>query len=82
MPLRQVILSQVKETTFISEPVFSTFAYAWTKNNFTQLQWRGVMVSMLVSSTIDRGFELKSDQTKDCKISIFCFRTKTCSTNK
>jgi post-segregation antitoxin (ccd killing protein) len=33
----------------------------------------GVMVSGLVSSTIDREFEPRSDQTQDYKIGICCF---------
>ena len=35
----------------------------------------GVMVSVLVSSTGDREFEPRSDQTKDYKIGICCFST-------
>ena len=31
------------------------------------------MVSVLVSSVVDRGFELRSGQTKDYKIGICCF---------
>ena len=36
------------------------------------------MVSVLASSVgvVDRGFELRSDQTKDNKIDICCFSTK------
>ena len=34
------------------------------------------MVSMLAWSTIDRGFEPRSDQTKDYKIGICCFSGK------
>jgi hypothetical protein len=34
------------------------------------------MVSVLASSAVDRGFELRSGQTKDYKISICCFSTK------
>ena len=34
------------------------------------------MVSMLAWSTIDRGFEPRSDQTKDYKIGIRCFSGK------
>ena len=34
------------------------------------------MVSMLASSTVDRGFEPLSCQTKDYKIGICCFSTK------
>ena len=36
----------------------------------------GVMVSVLASSTVDRGFEPRSDETKDYKISICCFSTE------
>jgi len=34
------------------------------------------MVSVLASSAVDRGFEPRSDQTKDCKIGICCFSAK------
>ena len=36
----------------------------------------GVMVSVLASSAVDRGFKPRSGQTKDHKIGIFCFSTK------
>ena len=36
----------------------------------------GVMVSVLASSVVDRGFEPRSGQTKDYKIGICCFSTK------
>jgi len=31
---------------------------------------------MLASSAVDRGFEPRSGQTKDCKIGICCFHAK------
>ena len=34
------------------------------------------MVSMLASSAVDRGFELRSGQTKDYEIDICCFSAK------
>jgi hypothetical protein len=34
------------------------------------------MVSVLASSEVDRGFELRSDQTKDYKIGICCFSAR------
>ena len=34
------------------------------------------MVSMLTSSVVDRGFDLRSGQTKDYKIGVCCFSTK------
>jgi hypothetical protein len=34
------------------------------------------MVSMLVSTTVNRGFELRSGQTKDYQIGICCFSAK------
>ena len=36
----------------------------------------GVMISVVTSSAGDRGFEPRSDQTKDYKISIYCFSAK------
>ena len=36
----------------------------------------GVMVNMLASSAVDRGFEPRSGQTKDFKIDICCFSAK------
>jgi hypothetical protein len=32
------------------------------------------MVSVLVTSVVDRGFEPRSGQTKDYKIGIYCFK--------
>ena len=34
------------------------------------------MVSVLASSAVDRGFKPRSGQTKDYKISIYCFSAK------
>jgi hypothetical protein len=34
------------------------------------------MVSVLASTAVDRGFEPRSDKTKDYKIGICCFSTK------
>jgi hypothetical protein len=34
------------------------------------------MVSVLASSTVDRGFEPRSGQTKDYKLGICCFSAK------
>ena len=36
----------------------------------------GVMVSVLASSVVDRGFEPRSGQAKDYKIGICCFSAK------
>jgi hypothetical protein len=36
----------------------------------------GVMVSVLASSVVDRGFGTRSGQTKDYKIGICCFSVK------
>ena len=36
----------------------------------------GVIVSVLVSSAVDRGFELRSGQIKEYKISMCCFSVK------
>ena len=42
----------------------------------------GVMVSVLASSVVDRGFEPQSGQTKDYKIDIYCFSTKNAELRK
>jgi hypothetical protein len=34
------------------------------------------MISVVTSSAGDRGFEPRSDQTKDYKISMYCFSAK------
>ena len=39
----------------------------------------GVMVNVLVSSAVDRGFEPQSGQTKDYEIGICCFSAKNAS---
>ena len=36
----------------------------------------GVMVSLIASSVVDRGFESRSDQNKDYEIGICCFSAK------
>ena len=36
----------------------------------------GVMVSVLASSAVERGFEHRSGQTKDYKIGMCCFSAK------
>ena len=36
----------------------------------------GVIISMLASSAVDRGFEPRSGQTKDYEIGICCFSAK------
>jgi hypothetical protein len=36
----------------------------------------GVMVNVLASSAVERGFEPRAGQTKDCKIGICCFSAK------
>ena len=36
----------------------------------------GIMVSVLASSVVDRGFESRSGQTNDNKIGICCFSDK------
>ena len=49
-------------------PSFFSFFIFWPFNHIS-----GVMVRVLPSSPVDRGFELRSSQTKDCKIGIRCF---------
>ena len=42
---------------------------------FIQSRISGVMVSVLASSDVDRGFEPRSGQTKDYKVGMCCFFT-------
>jgi hypothetical protein len=46
------------------------------KNSLHTNRIGGVMVSVLASSAVDRGFEPRSGQTKDYKIGICCFSAK------
>ena len=45
-------------------------------NTYNTNRIGGVMVSVLASSTVDRGFEPRSGQTKDYIIGICCFSAK------
>ena len=49
---------------------FNTFFYIYAKNVD---RIGGVMVSVLVLSAVDRGFEPRSGQTKGYAIDICCF---------
>ena len=44
--------------------------------SYSEQPQRGVMVSVLASSPVDRGFEPRSGQAKDYKISICYFSAK------
>jgi hypothetical protein len=46
------------------------------KNSLHTNRIGGVMVSVLASSAVDRGFEPRSGQTKDYEIGICCFSAK------
>ena len=48
----------------------------WFSLVFNQRRIGGVMVSVLASRAVDRGFELRSCQRKEYKIDICCFNTK------
>ena len=43
---------------------------------YTHYRIGGLMVSVLVSSAVDRGFESQLGHTKDCNISICFFSAK------
>jgi hypothetical protein len=42
----------------------------------------GVIISVLASDEVDRGFEPRSSQTKDYKIGICCFSSKYAALNR
>jgi hypothetical protein len=52
------------------------WAVSHGKTSFTEDCIGGIMVSMLASSVVGRGFKPWSGQTKDYKIGICCFSTK------
>ena len=58
--------------------VFLFGHYIVTKVHLSQVSPRigRVMVSVLVSIVVDRGFEPRSGQTKDYQIGICCFSTR------
>ena len=57
--------------------IASNFLNCLVENNATgRNQIGGIIVSMLASSAVDRGFEPRSGQTKDYKIGIYCFSVK------
>ena len=51
-------------------------SFRWILSYSLQNCIGGVMVSVLASSAVDRGFEPRSGQTKDYKIGICCFFAK------
>ena len=55
-----------------SNSIIFTFVASQTRSN----RIGGVMVLVLSSSTVDRGFEPRSGKTKDYKIGICCFFAK------
>ena len=51
-------------------------SFRWILSYSLQNRIGGVMVNVLASSAVDRGFEPRSGQTKDYKIGICCFSAK------
>ena len=61
----------------VKEGLLSYCGKVYSRGNINQKhRIGGVMVSMLVSSAVDRGFEPRSGQTKDYNIGICCFFAK------
>ena len=48
----------------------------WVRISFIENRIGGVMVNVLASSAVDRGFEPRSSHTKDYKTGIYCFFAK------
>jgi hypothetical protein len=48
----------------------------WLILSSLEIRIGGIMVSVLASSAVDRGFDTRSGQTKDYKICIYCFYAK------
>jgi hypothetical protein len=51
-------------------------SFRWILSYSLQNHIGGVIVNVLASSAVDRGFEPRSGQTKDYKIGICCFSAK------
>ena len=65
------------QTTICFHLLWSLVILKYTDRNTTNLnRIGGVMVGVLASSVVDRGFEPRSGQTKDYRIGICCFSTK------
>jgi hypothetical protein len=62
-------------TVFTISPKFCVLSVEATHTNFIK-RIIGVMVSVLASSVVDRGFEPRSGQTNDYKIYICFFSAK------
>ena len=56
---------------YLIQPLCLSVSYLKGRNSIG-----GVMVSVLASGAVDRGFELRSGQTKDYTIGIYCFSAK------
>ena len=61
---------------FVVFVVYNTMQIFFLSNSSESNCIGGVIVSVFVSSTIVRGFELQSGQTKDLKLHICCFYAK------
>ena len=62
-------------TVFTLSPKYCVLSEEATHTNFIK-RIVGVMVSVLASSVVDRGFEPRSGETKNYKIGICCFSAK------
>ena len=56
-----------------SKTTYGLYMYIQQEQN---IRIGGVMVSVLASSAVDRGFKPRSGQTKDYEIGICCFPAK------
>jgi hypothetical protein len=70
--LRMVINNDATFTWWKTKYVIIPFLLLLGQANHTG----GIMVSVLASSAVDRGFQPRSGQTKDYKIGICCFSAK------
>jgi hypothetical protein len=63
-------------TEILLKVAFNTITLTLMNYHFDANRIGGIMVSVLTSSAVDRGFEPWSGQTKDYKIGICCFSAK------
>ena len=74
---QELSISMTKFVHAVKRGLLSYCDKVYSSDNINQKHHiLGVMVSVLASSAIDRGFKPRSGQTKDYTIGICCFSTK------
>ena len=70
------VLWSIKDNLFLYKYLLFSFCQQWHKTYHNMNCISGIMVSVLISCVVDRGFEPRLGKTKDYKIGICCFSAK------